>query len=397
MCYCLLFIAKALVRTLAAFTMIASANAVHERVRERMSFAGVSCLFLFLFAWIRIGAACRELSAARARGSMSFWGMIDHGIVVGGLAMQMLFVWQTSKSTERGGSVEEASTIFWLWVLYLLCALLVTPTGGGAESVPVGEKVKASKYATMLCASEQLGEPVKPIAFENRLGGARLLNVSATRDGKELESMLKTLSKARSLTVPLLVTNSAGFLVTAYARLQYKFVTGELDLHDYNALCVRFGPSPAHLIQRAMQAQDTTQVGLVLCFVLPDVLMERNISVDNALLFAIELMCARAVILACAQGKLPRTAVRAFYALEAGAAVKRPALLGGRKHALKLLEASNSVALARSLDTGDAQRKLRFGAVCELCDFPNACDSVSDALDAFRATYNVGYLGRGDL
>lgn len=398
MCYCVVFLVKALLGVLASFTMIASANMVHERMRERVAFAGVSCLFLFLFSWVRAGAVRRELSAARQRGSMSVWGTLDLLVIFGGIVAQMVFAWQTSTNTATGGATEDAFTIFWLWVLFLLCSLLVTPTGGAAAIEVAAPPKKTRSLGKTVVVTEHLGDAVDPIALGNRLGDHAPVRLDKSRDkgvGRaevwDMDARLEALCRASVDGVH--VIDCARFLVMTYARIQWLFVTGQLDLREHAEYGAQYGASPVHLLRRAVADADLERHTLALCFVLPDIFSERNLHYDDALLFAIQLMCARAIVLACGTGgELPCVTARALYALDS-AKVNKRTLLGARKNAPILGVPARLSQLKAPLQVGD---QARFDKVCEMCDFTTECASVYDALEAFSMAYNQAYLGRDD-
>jgi hypothetical protein len=322
----------------------------------------------------------------------------------------MFYAWRGSTSTAAGGALEEAFTIFWLWVFFLLCALVVTPhrrDGTPALSARPTERTEAAAAAeTPLAASDKqiyilelIGNhgsgPVALNALKSKLAPADVLcNVGTT---PRLSGDVVTLAHAAMATrAELLIDALASpastvllpcstFLLATYAATMWKFVDQQLSEREWSEFCELYGDTPAQLFERKV-AQRCKESGVrARTFVVVSDLQTAR-QPEDAMLHAIEIMCTCAVLRCGAQLHVP---VRLLHASQVSTATKR-ALLGKLKYA-QPFDAAAYASSPLPLQLTDATTADRFARMCSRCEFPSTCTSVHDALVELERVYNDVY------
>jgi hypothetical protein len=409
---CIAFLFKATVAVLAVFAMIGVANSVHSKLKERIVFAGISCLFMFGFAWLRVGAAVDYLGKLRRRTErrhLSVWDALDLLVLGGGITVQMFYAWRGSTSTAAGGALEEAFTIFWLWVFYLLCALVVTPNRQTSAPTTHARPVESTEataatetspssdkqiYILELIGNHGSGS-VALNALKSKLAPADVLcNVATT---PRLSGDVFTLAHAAMTTRAELLINALAspastvllpcstFLLATYAATMWKFVDQQLSEHEWSEFCNLYGDTPAQLFERKL-AQRCQESGVrARTFVVVSDLQTAR-QPEDAVLHAIEIMCACAVLRCGAQINAP---VRLLHASQVPTATKR-ALLGKLKY-VQPFAADAYASSPLPLQLTDAITADRFARMCSRCEFPSTCTSVLDALVELERVYNDVY------
>lgn len=396
---CAIFLAKAIVGVLAAFAMIGVANSVHTKLKERIVFAGLSCLFLFVFAWLRMGAVVEFLGKMRNRAQrkhVSAWEALDLLVIGGGIAVQMFYTWRGSSSTGAGDAVEEAFTIFWLWVLYLLCSLALTPSRRRSQTVTESNadaKEVSVNERKQIYIVEQIGgrhSAAAVSALSRKLAAARELGAddlssSAPDDGDELSLVMtchiEQFEAALSLESASVLLSGSSFLLSTYALAMWKFVNQELSEEQWSAFCRDFGRTPAELMARELDRRSKAAGARTRVFFL---ISDSVVAEPSSALMILELMCVRAALL---PGAMRETPMRVLHQDKVQLASKR-ALVGKLEHAptLKVAQCIDATPLALS-DTGME----RFARMCQLCQFPRTCQSVHEALAELALVYNETY------
>lgn len=405
----LVFCATAIVALLAVFGMIGIANSVHAKLKERIVFSGLSCLFMFFFAWLRIGAAKQfVVKMRRARKQTSLWEALDLLVIVGGIAIQLFYIWSNSKSKEVGGPLEEASTVFWLWLAYLLCALVVTPTGGGGDDGKSAgaENVRAPETAVQVYIVERIGDnTMQALALHKKLKkttGANLFGKDdpVVSDGKLGLAIgnkyIETLREMRELPVgqPLL-HDGVDFFFGLYTRVHAQYVNRMISEGEWSEFKKKLGgATPARLIQHQLSRWCMKNFARMHISVVIDDLLLTDLNYEGDGVFhAIQLMGLRS-ILQGGRASLRSISIRVLQSDRVSDINKR-ALIGTHEHAHLLASTLRERDAELELELANPETKKRFEEACEFYGFPGGiCESVGDAYTELAKTYNSDYLER---
>jgi hypothetical protein len=175
------------------------------------------------------------------------------------------------------------------------------------------------------------------------------------------------------------------FLLATYAATMWKFVDQQLSEHEWSEFCSLYGDTPAQLFERKVARRCKESSVRVRTFIVVSDLQNAR-QPEDAMLHAIEIMCACAVMRCGAQLHAP---VRLLHASQVSTATKR-ALLGKLKYAQRFDAAAYANSLL-PLQITDATTADRFARMCSLCQFPSTCTSVRDALVELERVYNDVY------
>lgn len=406
----LVFCATAIVTLLAVFGMIGIANSVHVKLKDRIVFSGLSCLFMFVFTWLRVGAAKQfVVKMRRARSQTSLWEGLDLLVIAGGIAIQLFYIWNNSNNKEVGGPLEEASTVFWLWLAYLLCALVVTPTGGGdSKSIDgVDEQVgRAPESAVQVYVVERIGDnssaclelhrKLKKATGANLFGknevvvGDAAVGVAVANKYIELLRELGELPNGQ----PFLL-EGVDFFIGLYTRVHTQYVTEMISERMWSEFKTKVGgATPARLIQHQLSRWCAKNFARMhISVVIDELLTTDPYYKDDAVFHAIQLMCLRSIL----QGGRASLRGISFRVLQSNRTetINKRALIGTHEHALPLSAGFPVNEESHALKLANSEVKRRFEEACEFYGFPGGiCDSVDDAYAELAKTYNNDYLER---
>lgn len=394
---CASFLVTSVVRIVAAFIMLLSAQTVYARTKERIEFAGVGCLSLFVFAWLRAGAMKQCIGRLRSRDGdrVTLWQASDLLILVGGVGTQMFYVWHGSTNSDRGGPVEDAFTVFWLWVLYLLCALTVTPSGGAGAAPGAHGDSDASVREQKFYVTELIGLA----SGSPRLGrDGQLLpepkKLAVGADSDFYSNACDKLNRWQQLFAEIIRAAPRGPitlppLMDVYIEIHKAYIWGDVSKAQWDRFVRSFGASPAVFIERCL-SDDLPMVNVRMIFALTT--DPQDSVIDNV----VRLFCLYHCVFECGESHA-KISVRLLHEANARQADKRT-LLGGRSHAKQLGEWYALLQKKQTLGNeelrNDDDCADRLLDVYELCYVEHAVghETVYQIYTELATLYNKKYL-----
>jgi len=306
MCFVLKFMVKAVLGVLAAFMMIACANITHGKLKTRMPSAGLSCLGLFFFALFRTSSAKTGLFGlfrTKTRSLLTYWQLFDLLVITAGISTQIAYTWTGSSATATADIVEEAATIFWLWVLFLIAALMMsTVTGRGQstrEPLTNGDAVEKRK-PNLVFSIEALGLNNQTLVLTEKLGVSKkvMSGVLPPDQGQvypldqiDHHIQLYTSHLAATSGKMTLMRGDMG-LLGIYANAIMQFVTDRMDADTFKEFQSKHGSTPGKAVLRMISDSLPDKTRFHLIYLIDDY----NIKTTQTLENAIWLMCINSLI-----------------------------------------------------------------------------------------------------
>lgn len=306
MCFALKFMVKALVGVLAAFMMIACANITHGKLKTRMPSPGLACLGLFLFALFRTSSAKTGLFGlfrASTRSALTYWQLFDLSVITAGISTQIAFTWTSSSATATGDLVEEAATIFWLWVLFLLAALTmsaVTSRGRSTPEPPANGDAVEKRKPNLVFSIEVPDLNNQTLFLVKKLGASKEVSTGVLPPDSGRVYTLAEIDRHIQLYTSKLAATSDKMtlmrgdmgLLGIYANAIMQFVTDRMDADTFKEFQSKHGSTPGKAVVRMISDSlpDSTRFHSI--YLLDDYKIKTTQTLENA----IWLMCIGSLV-----------------------------------------------------------------------------------------------------
>jgi hypothetical protein len=306
MCFALKFMVKAVVGVLAAFMMIACANITHGKLKTRMPSAGLTCLGLFFFALFRTSSAKTGLLGlfrASTRSVLTYWQLFDLSVITAGISTQIAYTWTSSSATATGDLVEEAATIFWLWVLFLLAALTmsaVTSRGRSTREPPANGDAVEKRKPNLVFSIEALWFNDETKVLAKKIGASKevMTGIVPRADSQvyplhqiDYDIGVYTRKLAATSVKTTLLRGDMG-LLGLYANAIMQFVTGRIDADAFKKFQTKYGSTPGKAVLRMISDSLPEKTRFHAIYLIDDHKIETTQTLENA----IWLMCIKSLI-----------------------------------------------------------------------------------------------------